>query len=230
MINQSLTSHLVTTLYVISFIGWGLHVRVKYRGTSIKKCLFSPNAIISDVVSPPPQTAALLMVYLGIMILQSLLMLLTGYAFLTYIVFFAVIMIFELFLLLRINQLVLGKRLPFIPVLVPISLVIIAAAVHSILTESTQIINIIDFWTLILKFLLCFLFMTIIIIKNLVDRFLEAFFIIVGFALLFISQMFDSGFKFMDYLSGWDFAQISGILVLSYWLWSILWIRKLTSQ
>ncbi len=208
---------------------WGTYLKKIDGGTDTIEWLFPIRQIFTtnliDVYS-----VSLLYIYFVLLLLQFFLMEIFDSAFEVYIISFSIIVIYELFIISRIDHLLFGRRFPFWAIIIPLTIIIILSAISSIYYRTFQAINIVDFWILVIKFLLGILGMSIIVMRSSIYKNREAFFILSGFTLMFVLHMFASGIQLLDYRGEWHFIGVIDVLILGYWLGSSLWLRKLSSS
>jgi len=212
--------------YIFNIIAWLYYLKSRTQEPGFFIYLFPIKFLLSKATSVSYKVISMLIVYIEIMVLYEISMKLSYNSNVVYIIFFTVILIYELLMLTKINSLLLGKRFHFPIVFITLSLFVLYAAVMCFITKDFQLINIVDFWTMIVKLALSILIIQTIIVKRLIKDEIETFFIIVGFAIFFALLMLASGFLLGDYLEEWHFVQLSTLLVLSIWFWSSLWAWK----
>ena len=179
-------------------------------------------------------------IFLGLFILWNISMILSkvfiGRAIVIYLIFWAVISIYELFFIVKVLFITLKAQETHSEILtITISILavpIIVAAILSYTNRSYNPINTTDFYNIILLML-----GSVIILRSLLSResFLEnieSFFIFSGFTLYFglhilASNAFLLSVKLIGY---WNFAQYATLISLIYWLGSIFFIWKIRSR
>lgn len=151
-----------------------------------------------------------------------------------YLFFWALITIYEFFLVLKSLLISLNikknQNSILIIVLLILSTPVILAAALSHIKRTYNPINTTDFYNIIL--LLCG---TVVIIRNIlsVGNFvenIESFFIFTGFALYFSLHILASNTFLINFYNYWFFGQYSTLISLIYWIGSVFFIWKIKSR
>lgn len=175
-------------------------------------------------------------IFQGIFVLWNILMVLSDKSNIVYLIFWAIISVYELFFIINIMFKTLNTTKShseiFIITISILAIPIILAAILSYTNRNYNPINTTDFYNIILLML-----GSVIVIHNLLSResFLEnieSFFIFSGFTLYFglhilASNAFLLSVKLIGY---WNFAQYATLISLIYWLGSIFFIWKIRSR
>jgi len=225
------------TLFLYVFIIFNIFAWLYYFKTSTKKPgffihLFPIKFLISKGTILSHQVIAMLIIYIEILILFDIVMILSQASNIVYIIFFTLIIIYEMFMLMRINSLLIGKKFHFGIVFSAMVFLALFACGMSFFTKSFEPLNIVDFWTLIVKISACLLIIGIIVLRKmtlLLDN-IETVSIVACFSVFYMLQLLESCFSFFNYLTDWDFNQLTLLLLLALLLWSPLWLRKFTRR
>lgn len=173
-------------------------------------------------------------IFQGIFILWNIFMILSDKSRIVYLIFWAIISIYELFFIIKILFAILNAQKTHSEIFnITISILavpIILATILSYTHRSYNPINTTDFYNIIILML-----GTVIILRNLLSQesFLEnieAFFIFSGFILYFGLHILASNTLSLGFLENWNFGQYATMISLIYWLGSIFFIWKIRSR
>ena len=226
---ETITTLILHVLQLAVIACWGLALYSRNREMGIINCIFPIAISLSKRVSLENRFISLFVLYIYVLLLQDALMSLTGDSPIVYVISFAFVIIYELFLLCYICIGLVRKRFLIIAAFILLSLYIAYGAFYSIRFKSFDSINIDDFGLLVVKFSLCLLVITIIPMRKRISELKGVFFIVTGFALFFSLQMLSTGFQLVDYLGEWQFVRLVGIIAFTYWFMGSLWQKKFSS-
>ena len=172
------------------------------------------------------ETVKYFVYYLAVFSLWNILMIVSEYSGRVYLLFWAVISIYELFLFITILFKLAGWDYAWFAIGIP-ALPIILGAILSIKYRSYQPVNIVDFFNSVILMIGSALILRYLLLKKPFIENIETFFIFSGFILYFVLNISTSNILAFDALRHWVFAQNATLIGLIYWLGSIICIRKI---
>ncbi|HPR16861.1 MAG TPA: hypothetical protein PLD62_01305 [Candidatus Cloacimonadota bacterium] len=151
----------------------------------------------------------------------------------TYLVFWGITSIFELYFVLKVVFMVLSSEAHKDIFYISITILAIPSLIATILSfihRSYNPINSTDFFNIIILLL-----GTMIILRKILSspdflENIESFFIFSGFALYFCMHIVASNVLTLDFLKNWSFGQYATIVSLIFWLGSVFFIWKIRSK
>ncbi|MDO9576480.1 MAG: hypothetical protein Q7J16_01210 [Candidatus Cloacimonadales bacterium] len=161
-------------------------------------------------------------------------MVLLGRSNVTYIIFWIIASIFELFFVTKILFLILSDKKKhadiFYITMSVLAIPIILAAILSYTNRSYNPINTTDFYNIILLLLGSVIILRKLLTTDMFIHNIETFFIFSGFVLYFCLHILASNIVSLGFLDNWNFGQNATIVSLIYWLGSIFFIWKIRSK
>ncbi len=214
---------------VICYILWVDHVR---RGWSkgwgkgdVISYVFPLILLFKYKGRATPFRLSLFAIYLYLLLMNSLIMISTGYSPTVYTILMAYILIYELSLIFSYTYIFLAKKTFLISIYSVLVAVILAGVVMNFIHKTYEPLDIIDFLMLLVKISSSILAISV-IPKDGIEKHIELIFILLGF---FILQLFDSINSYLmlknihDY---WELGLVPIMIVFTFWGSSQLWIRN----
>lgn len=176
----------------------------------------------------------LFILFHSLFILWNMAMKVTGRSPLIYVVFWCLIIIFELcFIIYIITYKKINQNYQSIVIGLLLALFSMPAIISAFLTfnlRNFSILNTADFYYLILLVLGCIYILYITLRETSFLDNIETFFIFSGFALYFSLDLLLQNVLMLDYSKFWSIRQFSTILSQVYWLGSVIIIWKIRSK
>lgn len=172
--------------------------------------------------------------FLAIVSISNVSMLLTARSPIVYIIFWAVVMIFELFyissLLFKLAKARKKYSEIFVITLAVLAIPIVLAAILSYTNHSWDPVNTTDFYNQILLFI-----GSILVIRSLLGQpsfidHIESFFIFAGFILYFGGTLLSTNTMLINYLGNWGLGRFAIFISLIFWLGSSFFVWKIRSR
>ena len=164
--------------------------------------------------------------YLALFTVWDILMIVSEYSGRVYLFFWTIISIYELYLVITILFKLAGWDYAWFAIVIP-ALPTILGAILSLKYRSYQPVNIVDFFNSLILMIGSTLILRYLLLKKPFIENIETFFIFSGFILYFGLQILSSNILTFDFLKYWVFGQNATLIVLVYWLVSIICIRKI---
>lgn len=172
--------------------------------------------------------------FLSIVSLSNIIMVFTARSPIVYIIFWAVVMIFELFyissLLFKLAKARKKYSEIFVITLAVLAIPIVLAAILSYTNHSWDPVNTTDFYNQILLFI-----GSILVIRSLLGQpsfidHIESFFIFAGFILYFGGTLLSTNTMLINYLGNWGLGRFAIFISLIFWLGSSFFVWKIRSR
>lgn len=212
-------------LLVINLLAWWRYLKSR-KGLGIIKSLIPFNYFFRFGLPLSTQVISMLVIYFEILLLSDLMMLISDASFTVYTVFFLSVISLELIIFLKVFCDLISRKKGFFFFAGIIIILAIGTGVITISKQELQVLNIVDFVLLIVKIILSIIVIVLIGSKRRVEQNVEAVVIILGFVILYLFTMFESGFIFDNYVENWQFGLFAQTVILIYWLGSSIWLRK----
>ncbi|TSA23199.1 hypothetical protein D4R71_09000 [bacterium] len=172
------------------------------------------------------ETVKYFVYYLAVFTLWNILMIVSERSGTVYLFFWAIISIYELYLVITILFKLAGWNYARFAIVIP-ALPTILSAILSLKYGSYQPVNTVDFFNSIILMIGSTLILRYLLLKKPFIENIETFFIFSGFVLYFGLHILASNIVAFGPLKNWVFAQNSTLIGLIYWLGSIVCIRKI---
>ena len=180
----------------------------------------------SHITGLNKETVKYFVYYLAVFTLWNILMIVSEYSGRVYLFFWAIISIFELYLVITILFKLAGWNYARFAIGIP-ALPIIIGTILSLKFENYQPINTVGFFNGLILVIGSILVLWHLLLKKPFIENIETFFIFSGFILYFGLHVLSSNIQTFGLLKNWVFAQNSTLIGLVYWLGSIICIRKI---
>ncbi len=180
----------------------------------------------SHITGLNKETVKYFVYYLALFTLWNILMIVSEYSGRVYLFFWAIVSIFELYLVITILFKLAGWNYAWFAILIP-ALPTILGAILSLKYGSYQPVNTVDFFNAIILVIGSVLILRHLLLKKSFIENIETFFIFSGFILYFGLVILTTNVLAFGPLKNWVFAQNATLIGLIYWLGSIICIRKI---
>lgn len=164
--------------------------------------------------------------YLALFTVWNILMIVSERSGRVYLFFWAIISIYELYLVITILFKLAGWDYSWLAIVIP-ALPITLAVILSLKYSNYQPVNTVDFFNTLILMIGSTLILQYLLFKKPFIENIETFFIFSGFILYFGLQILSSNILTFDFLKYWAFGQNATLIGLIYWLGSIVCIRKI---
>lgn len=164
--------------------------------------------------------------YLAVFTLWNILMIVSERSGRVYLFFWAVVSIYELYLVITILFKLAGWNYAWFAIAIP-ALPTIFGAILSLKYRSYQPVNTVDFFNRLILMIGSILVLRHLLFKKPFIKNIEAFFIFSGFTMYFGLVILTTNVLAFGPLKNWVFAQNATLIGLIYWIGSIICIRKI---
>ncbi len=172
-----------------------------------------------------PRLEAMLVVYFTAILAQDMAMIASGFSNVVFTIFFTAIVVYEFFIIGSISAEFSAKNSAVTLLAILISELMIIAMIATLIANSFDLLNIVDFLALVVKTGICFFVLGKIIIGDALRVNLELFIITFSFLVFFCFQMVVSFYLAKSFNDNYNLNTVS--LIFSYTLWlgvsGILW-------
>ena len=180
----------------------------------------------SDLAGINLQAVKYFVYFFALFTLWDILMIVSERSGTVYLFFWAIISIYELYLVITILFKLAGWDYSRLAVVIP-ALPIVLGAILSLKYKNYQPINIVGFFNGLILVIGSVMVLWHLLLKKLFNENIETFFIFSGFILYFGLHVLSSNIQTFGLLKNWLFSQNSTLIGLIYWLGSIVCIRKI---
>jgi len=216
-------------LGLICYYLWVRHLRRKWGNISRWVFLF-PFILLSNTPSDKLRACiSFFVIYIYSYIILSIATMILGCYPTSYTILCAFFMAFELVIFYLVGLVFIKKK--FIPTLLLIIFVavIFYGGYANIANRSYQPLNIVDFFISLVKILIIILAFSLIVKKKVVSG-VEIIYILMGFLIFFLLQLFNTILVIQDLDANWRFMLIAPIFAFAFWGSSLIWIHKIQSR
>ena len=180
----------------------------------------------SDLTGLNRETVKYFVNFLALFTVWNILMLVSERSGTVYLFFWAIISIYELYLVITILFKLAGWDYSRLAVLIP-ALSIVLGSILSLKYKNYQPINTVGFFNGLILVIGSILVLWHLLLKKPFIENIETFFIFSGFILYFGLHVLSSNILTFGWLKNWVFCQNATLIGLIYWLGSIVCIRKI---
>ena len=198
-------------LRFVNFIFW-LIFALKYKHSKINKFIVQGFIII-----------------LGIFILWDILMIISNRSGEVYLFFWTIVTITEFYIFIYSFLKIIRFNLDnyFFLIIILVAIPIILTAILSFFYKTYEILNKVDFVSILILAILVIINMRFILLTKKFEEYLESFFIFTGFILYFGLHLLASNSMMFNFLGSWHIAQNATLISLLFWLGSVFLIWKI---
>ncbi|MCK4358575.1 MAG: hypothetical protein KAW92_07495 [Candidatus Cloacimonetes bacterium] len=164
--------------------------------------------------------------YLAAFIIWDTLMIVSGYSARVYLIFLAIVCIYELYFILTILFKLAGWDYVWFAILIP-ALPTILGIILSLKYKSYQPANTVDFFNSVILLIGSTLVLFYLLLKKPFIENIETFFVFSGFILYFGLHILASNIMIFGFFKHLVFAKNATLIGLIYWLGSVICIRKI---
>jgi len=180
----------------------------------------------SDLTGLNREAVKYFVYYLAVFTLWNILMIVSEYSGRVYLFFWAIVSIFELYIVITILFKLAGWNYARFAIGIP-ALPTILGVTLSLKYGNYQPVNIVDFFNSLILMTGSTLILRHLLLKKPFIENIETFFIFSGFTMYFGLHILASNIVAFGPLKNWVFAQNATLIGLIYWLGSIICIRKI---